>query len=379
MAIAPAFGPGDRTRLTDRLRHLVFNGKRPVFRFCGLDLPSNIFLAPMAGVTTRPFRAIALSMGCGLAWTEMISAEGLVRGDRKTKDFLPSRGEPGEVAVQLFGHRPETLRDAALIAETTPASIIDINMGCPVRKIVKGGSGAALLRDTAAIGRILEAVCGAVKKPVTVKIRSGWDNRSINAVEVAKVAAGSGASAVIVHARTAKQAFAGKADWKVIADVARVLNIPVVGNGDLAGVEDAARAVRDSGCLAVMIGRAALRPWVFRPFTAGEGEGRGFTRAEVGRLMLHHLQLNIGEFGERRGIVHMRRPLAWYSRGFAGAGIFRRRINETEDLPGLQAAIAAFAKTKEGSSAEPREPYGTTGGTTGPGTVPGSATEVSGW
>jgi len=331
----------------------------------------------MAGVTTRPFRAIAISMGCGLAWTEMVSAEGLIRGDRKTKDFLPSREEPGEVAVQLFGHRPETLRDAALIAETTPASIIDINMGCPVRKIVKGGSGAALLRDTAAIGRILEAVCGAVKKPVTVKIRSGWDDRSVNAVEVAKIAAGSGASAVIVHARTAKQGFAGKADWRVIADVARELNIPVVGNGDLADAEDAARAVRDSGCHAVMIGRAALRPWIFRGFTAGEGEGTGFSREEVGRLMLHHLQLNVAEFGERRGMIHMRRPLAWYSRGFAGAGLFRRRINETEDLPGLQAAIAAFAEEKEDPSGEARECYGTTSGSSGS-TVPGSSTAASG-
>jgi nifR3 family TIM-barrel protein len=333
----------------------------------------------MAGVTTRPFRAIALSMGCGLAWTEMVSAEGLIRGDRKTRDFLPARGEPGEVAVQLFGHRPETLRDAALIAETTPASIIDINMGCPVRKIVKGGSGAALLRDTAAIGRILEAICGAVKKPVTVKIRSGWDDRSINAVEVAKIAAGSGASAVTLHARTAKQGFAGRADWGVVADVARASSIPVVGNGDLGSAEEAARAVRESGCSAVMIGRAALRPWIFRGPAAAEGAAQPFSRADVGRLMLRHLELNIREFGERRGMIHMRRPLAWYSRGLAGAGLFRRRVNETADVPGLQAAIAAFAEVKEEISRESRDPYGTaTGGISGGGTVPGSARAVSG-
>jgi len=297
----------------------------------------------MAGVTTRPFRAIAFSMGCGLAWTEMISAEGLVRGDWKTRAFLPSREERGEVAVQLFGHRPETLRDAALIAEETAASVIDINMGCPVRKIVKGGSGAALMRDPAAIRRILEAVCEAVEKPVTIKIRSGWDERSINAVEVARIAGGSGASAVVVHARTAKQGFSGRADWGVIADVARESEIPVIGNGDLQSAEAVAGALEDSGCDAVMIGRAALRPWIFRDIAVAGRKDSAFSREEVGRLMLRHLELNIREFGERRGIILMRRPLAWYSRGLPGAGLFRRHINEVEDLQAMRAAISAFA------------------------------------
>ncbi len=316
-----------------------------VFRFCGLELPNNVFLAPMAGITTRPFRAIAFSMESGLAWTEMISAEGLVRGDRKTRAFLPSGEEGGKVAVQLFGHRPETLRDAALIAEETSASIIDINMGCPVKKIVKGGSGAALMREPAAVGRILEAACGAVKKPVTIKIRSGWDERSLNAAEITRIAAGSGVSAVTVHGRTARQGFTGKADWGVVAEVTRSSELPIVGNGDLQSPADVERALTESGCAAVMIGRAALRPWIFRDIArAGRGEEkRAFPRTEVGRLMLHHLDLNIVEFGERRGVILMRRPLAWYSRGFSGAGLFRRSINELETPEALRAAIAAFA------------------------------------
>jgi nifR3 family TIM-barrel protein len=299
----------------------------------------------MAGITTRPFRAIALSMGSGLAWTEMISAEGLVRGDRKTRAFLPSGEEEGNVAVQLFGHRPETLRDAALIAEETPASIIDINMGCPVRKIVKGGSGAALMREPAAVGRILEATCGAVKKPVTIKIRSGWDERHLNAAEIVRIAAGSGVAAVTVHGRTARQGFTGKADWGIVAEVARGSELPIVGNGDLQSPADVDRAFTESGCAAVMIGRAALRPWIFRDIAlAKQGEGRGaFPRTEVGRLMLHHLELNIAEFGERRGVILMRRPLAWYSRGLPGAGLFRRGINELETPEALRRAIGAFA------------------------------------
>ena len=215
-----------------------------MFSFCGLNLPNNVFLAPMAGVTTRPFRMIALSLGSGLAWTEMISAEGLVRGDRKTQSILPRGDEGGVVAVQIFGQRPEVLRDAAVIASESPASLFFVNMGCPVRKIVKGGSGAALLREPAKVGRIVELICRAVDKPVTIKIRSGWDEQSINAVEVAEVARKNGAAAVVVHGRTARQGFTGRADWGVVAAVARSSAIPVVGSGDLKGAEDVERSLK---------------------------------------------------------------------------------------------------------------------------------------
>jgi tRNA-dihydrouridine synthase B len=286
--------------------------------FCGLKLPNNIFLAPLAGITTRPFRMISLSLGAGLAWTEMISAEGLIRGEVKTKAYLPAGDEGGAVAVQIFGHRPESLRDAAAIAAATPAVIVDINMGCPVRKVVRSGSGAALMKDPLKVEKIVAAVCGAVEKPVSVKIRSGWDEGSINAVEIAKAAEGAGAAAVTVHPRTARQGFRGTSDWSVITAVARAVKIPVVGSGDLTTPAGIAEALSTSGCAAVMIGRAALgRPWIFRDAVrhlAGEAEetrGRGFVAA----LMLRHLELNVQEFGARRGVLLIRSPLAWYSRG----------------------------------------------------------------
>jgi len=321
-----------------------------MIRFCGLDLPNSTFLAPMAGITTRPFRRIALSLGSGLAWTEMISAEGLVRKDPRTQAYLPIGDEGGEVAVQIFGHRPEVLRDAALIVEEGPGAIIDINMGCPVRKIVKGGSGAALLREPKKIKKILEAVCGAVRKPVTIKIRSGWDAGSLNAVEVSGIAGDCGAAAVIVHGRTARQGFSGEADWKVVADVVRESGLPIVGSGDLKSPADVETALQASGCAAVMIGRAALcRPWIFREVAERrEGLPAGeISREEMGRLMLHHLELNVEEFGAERGTRQMRRPLAWYSRGLAGAADFRRRINTVESKANVRREIMLFTGTEE--------------------------------
>jgi tRNA-dihydrouridine synthase B len=321
-----------------------------MIRFCGLDLPNSTFLAPMAGITTRPFRRIAFSLGSGLAWTEMISAEGLVRKDPRTRAYLPVGDEGGEVAVLIFGHRPEVLRDAALIVEEGPGAIIDINMGCPVRKIVKGGSGAALLREPKKIKKILEAVCGAVRKPVTIKIRSGWDAGSLNAVEVSRIAGDCGAAAVIVHGRTARQGFSGEADWKVVADVVRESGLPIVGSGDLKSPADVEAALQASGCAAVMIGRAALcRPWIFREVAERrEGLPAGeISREEMGRLMLRHLELNVEEFGAERGTRQMRRPLAWYSRGLAGAADFRRRINTVESEAEVRREIMLFTGTGE--------------------------------
>jgi len=347
MAIAPVSAGGQNSAYRPALAPASAIMSSVMVRFCGLDLPNPVFLAPMAGITTRPFRMIALSFGSGLAWTEMISAEGLVRGDPKTRDFLPRAGEGGEIAVQIFGHRPESLRDAALMVEEGPGAIIDINMGCPVRKIVKGGSGAALMRDPGKIGRILEAVCGAVKKPVTIKIRSGWDEETVNAVEVARIAGASGAAAVTVHGRTAKQGFAGKADWGVVAAVARESGVPVVGSGDLQTPGDVKRSLAESGCAAVMIGRAALgRPWIFRE----SGEPREgsppeeVSRPEIAALMIRHLELNIEEFGPHRGILLTRRPLAWYSRGLPGAADFRRRINKLKDAEEVRGEIRTFAE-----------------------------------
>ncbi len=313
--------------------------------FCGIEVPNTVFLAPMAGITTRPFRIIAFSYGSGLAWTEMISAEGLVRRDRRTRAFLPRGEEGGAVAVQIFGHRPEVLRDAALIVEEGPGAIVDINMGCPVRKIVKGGSGAALMREPEKIGLILRAVCGAVRKPVTIKIRSGWDSRSVNAVEVAKIARDCGAAAVTVHGRTARQGFSGRSDWGVVAAVTRESGLPVVGSGDLRCPEDVEKAFRTSGCSAVMLGRAAMgRPWIFREVEQQRAglPHREMVAEDIGRLMLRHLELNIEEYGPLRGCLHLRRPLAMYSRGLPGAAEFRRRVNELKSPEEVREEIRVF-------------------------------------
>lgn len=313
--------------------------------FCGIEVPNAVFLAPMAGITTRPFRMIALSYGSGLTWTEMISAEGLVRGDRKTRAFLPGGREEGPVAVQIFGHRPEALRDAALIVEEGPGAIVDINMGCPVRKVVKGGSGAALMREPRKIGLILRAVCNAVRTPVTIKIRSGWDSGNVNAVEVAKIARDCGAAAVTVHARTALQGFSGLSDWRVVAAVARESGLPVVGSGDLKSPEDVERAFRTSGCSAVMLGRAAMgRPWIFREVEERRAglPHREMASEDIGRLMLRHLELNIEEYGPLRGCLHLRRPLALYSRGLPGAVDFRRRVNELKEPEEVREEIRVF-------------------------------------
>ncbi len=332
--------------------------ERKSFSFCGLELPNNIFLAPMAGITNRAFRRVALSLGCGMAWTEMISAEGLVRGDRKTEAYLPDRDEGSRVAVQIFGRKPEVLRDAAAIIDSGPAALIDINLGCPAPKVARGGSGAALLREPDKVRKILEAVCRVVQKPVTVKIRSGWDEQSRNAVEVAKVAKDSGAAAVIIHGRTAKQGFSGRADWGVVRDVVQKVGVTVVGSGDLTTPPEVATALRESGCAAVMIGRASRgNPWIFQLVEACLSAQQGVRPSveEVGRVMLWHLEMSLTEFGPHRGLVQMRRPLTWYSRGWPGAGDFRRRIIRHDEPAMVRREIESFVRAALETSS-PKKP-----------------------
>lgn len=315
------------------------------FSFCGVELASNVFLAPMAGVTDRPFRTVALSLGCGLAFTEMVSAAGLVKGDRKTLGYLPGPEEAPRVGVQLFGSRPEFLRDAALIVNDLAVPFVDINLGCPAKKIVRAGCGAALLREPAKVAAMLTAICGASKKPVLVKIRAGWDEKQMNAVEIARIAAACGAAAVTVHGRTARQAFTGKADWSVVQAVAQGVDLPVVGNGDLTRPEQVDAAVRDCGCAAVMIGRGACgNPWIFRDV---ETLRRGtpiapLSGAELARVMLWHYGMALGEYGVRNGVHIIRRHLIWYCRGRVGAAEFRRRISKLDKPEDAVREIQAF-------------------------------------
>jgi tRNA-dihydrouridine synthase B len=325
------------------------------FTFCGVELPNPFFLAPMAGVTNRSFRTIALELGAGLAFTEMVSAAGLARGDRKTVSLLPSPEEAARVGVQLFGGRPEDMRAATLLVNALAVPFIDVNLGCPARKIVRSGCGVAIMREPARVRAILTAVCSVATKPVLAKIRAGWDESERNAVEIARIARDCGVAAVTVHGRTGRQGFTGLADWAAIREVAADGALPVVGNGDLVTPQRAVQALADSGCAAVMIGRGAYgNPWIFREAAAllAGNQIPGPGPAEVGRVMARHLELSIGEFGPRHGVHTMRRHLIWYARGRVGAHEFRRRVVRLEDPAEILHEIEVFlsgAHTRSGT------------------------------
>jgi len=315
------------------------------FTFCGVELPNPFFLAPMAGVTNRSFRTIALELGAGLVFTEMVSAAGLARADRRTLRLLPSQHEAPRVGVQLFGGRPEDMRAATLIVNTLDVPFIDVNFGCPARKIVRAGCGVAIMREPARVRAILAAVCSVAKKPVLAKFRAGWDEGERNAVEIARIARECGVAAVTVHGRTGRQCFTGLADWAAIREVAADGALPVVGNGDLTSPERAVQALRDSGCAAVMIGRGAYgNPWIFRnaaALLAGAAPAAP-DDAELASVMARHLALSVEECGLRNGVHTMRRHLIWYARGRAGAHEFRRRMVRLEDPAEVLREIGSF-------------------------------------
>ncbi|HOW58075.1 MAG TPA: tRNA dihydrouridine synthase DusB, partial [Smithellaceae bacterium] len=227
-------------------------------------LQNKALLAPLAGISNLPFRLIARSCGCALAYTEMISANGLVRQTQKTLEYLKTGEADRPLGMQIFGADPAVMAEAARMAQDMGADLIDINMGCPVKKVVRTGAGAVLLKDPRLICDIISAVKKAVALPITVKIRSGWSGKSINAVEVARIAEESGVAAIAVHARTADQGYSGKADWRIIAAVKNAVKIPVIGNGDIHLPQDALAMISQTACDAVMIGRGALgNPWLF--------------------------------------------------------------------------------------------------------------------
>lgn len=315
------------------------------YTFCGVELTNPFFLAPMAGLTDRPFRAIALELGAGLVFTEMVSAAGLARGDRKTVTLLPSPEEAPRVGVQLFGGRPEDFRAATLKLNALPVPFVDVNFGCPARKVVRSGCGVALMREPARVRAILEAVCSVANKPVLAKIRAGWDEGERNAVDIARVARDCGAAAVTVHGRTGRQGFTGLADWGAVRAVVADGALPVTGNGDLVTAAQAVAALRESGCAAVMIGRGACgNPWIFREAAAllAGREAPPRTDAELGATMARHLLLSVAEHGVRRGVQTMRRHLIWYARGRAGGHEFRRRMVRLDDPVEVLREIEAF-------------------------------------
>lgn len=295
-----------------------------------VKIENNVFLAPMAGVTDMVFRLICKSFGCGLLYTEMVSAKGLYYKSENTKSLMEIDPRERPVAIQIFGSEPEIMAYAAARAEENGADIIDINMGCPTPKIVNNGDGSALMKNPKLAGEIIGAVVKQVNTPVTVKIRKGWDENSINAVELGLIAEEEGAAAIAVHGRTREQFYSGKADWNIIKKVKQALSIPVIGNGDVYSPEDAKRMVEETGCDAVLIGRGAQgNPWIFKRTV--EYLKNGFiteepTPREKIEMLIFHLNMQIQHKGEQVGIREMRKHASWYLKGLPGSCDIKNKI-----------------------------------------------------
>ena len=310
-----------------------------------VTLPNKWILAPMAGVSDLPFRLLCHEAGAGLTCMEMISAKAIYYRNKATDEMMAIDPDEGPVSLQLFGSDPEIMGEMAKKIEDRPFAILDINMGCPVPKVVNNGEGSALMKNPALAGKIIRSVSSAVSKPVTVKIRKGFDDDHVNAVEMAKVAEENGAAAVAVHARTRMQYYSGKADWDIIRQVKEAVTIPVIGNGDVDSYESACRMLDETGCDGVMIGRAAQgNPWIFAELVA-KSEGREWnkpTREEVARMILRHAAMLIDCKGEYIGSREMRKHAAWYTKGYKGSSQFRGKLNEAESLEDLKRLMDDF-------------------------------------
>lgn len=311
-----------------------------------------VALAPMAGVTDLPFRLLAKEMGCSLLYSEMVSYQGLLHDNCHTLDLLRIDDRERPLAIQIFGSEPAGMAAAARIVARAGADIVDINMGCPTPKIVKNGEGAALLRRPELAAAIMAAVVAAVDVPVTVKIRKGWDEASVNAVEIAALAERAGVAAIAVHGRTREQFYTGQADWDIIRRVKERVSIPVFGNGDVRTPQDAARLLAFTGCDAVMVGRAAQgNPWVFRQIRHYLEHGEVLPPpglAERLAVLARHLAMLIAHKGEYTAIREMRRHAAWYTRGLPRAAEIRVRLNQAESREDFARILGALGTRPEG-------------------------------
>lgn len=308
-----------------------------------VTLDNPVILAPMAGVTDLPFRLLCREQGAGLVCMEMVSAKAIYYGNKNTEELM--KIHPGETpaSLQLFGSDPEIISEMAKRVEEQPFSILDINMGCPVPKVVNNGEGSALMKNPKLVEEILTRLVKAVRKPVTVKIRKGFDENHVNAVEIAKIAESCGVAAVSVHGRTRAQYYSGVADWDIIADVKNAVSIPVIGNGDADSPQKAGQLLRYTGCDGVMIGRAAQgNPWIFRETVSYLENGTIPSRPEKREkkeLILRHADLQLEYKGEYTGVREMRKHLAWYTTGMPHSARFRQTIKSMESMDELRAGV----------------------------------------